>query len=149
MCEYSKGHGKDHAEFVRKFVKEEDPHLLLRHIESALSSRFDIVWEGSLTPMMNREIILRYLDSRLSDDETDEGILQRSLFAYFASTEMAAVSRLLSILFLTLCLPHRYLAGKTHEFEYYFSLFFFSRSAFHTVTSQARLTSLGRIMTGE
>ena len=29
LCEYAKGQGKDHAEFVRKLVKEEDPHLLL------------------------------------------------------------------------------------------------------------------------
>ena len=42
-------------------------------------------------------------------------ILQQNLFVALTSTEMIALSRLLSIFHISVCMPFRWLAGKTHE----------------------------------
>ena len=46
-------------------------------------------------------------------------ILQRNLFIALGSVEMIAVSRLLSIIHISVCMPFRWLAGKTHELRAY------------------------------
>jgi hypothetical protein len=46
-------------------------------------------------------------------------ILQQNLFVVLTSTEMIALARLFSILHISICMPFRYLAGKTHEFKMY------------------------------
>jgi hypothetical protein len=46
-------------------------------------------------------------------------ILQKDLFVVLTSSKMIALVRLLSILHLSICMPFRYLARKSHEFKQY------------------------------
>ena len=62
---------------------------------------------------------MHYLDERMGDRLTDDGLLQRTLWAMPSSQEVAAMTRLLSILHFSIVVPMRYLAGKTHEFAEY------------------------------
>jgi hypothetical protein len=46
-------------------------------------------------------------------------ILQQNLFVVLTSSKMIALACLLSVIHISICMPFRYLAGKTHEFAEY------------------------------
>jgi len=72
---------------------------------------------------MNYPYYVEFLDSALRKPRKikneSASILQKNLFVVLTSSEMIALVRLLSILHLSICMPFRYLAGKSHEFKQY------------------------------
>ena len=46
-------------------------------------------------------------------------LLQRNLFVVLGSVEMIALARLLYIIHISVCMPFRWLAGKTHRLKEY------------------------------
>ena len=114
---YPKGHG----ELFKAWMKKNYPGALLFHVERAAGSRQDLCTEGSLAIFMNYPYYAEFLDEQLSKVSTNlqASILQRNLWVVLTSSEMIALARLLSILHISICMPFRYLAGKTHEFTQY------------------------------
>ena len=70
---------------------------------------------------MNYEYYLEFLDMMLRRRTKDgkASILQKNLFVVLSSSEMIALTRLLSILHLSIVMPFRWLAGKTHELAHH------------------------------
>jgi len=110
---YAKGHGA----LFGSFMKEKHPGALLLHVERASGSRQDLCTEGALPFYMNYEYYLEFLDHMLRKKIKDDkaSILQLNLFVALSSEEMIALIRLLSIIHLSIVVPFRWLAGKTHE----------------------------------
>jgi hypothetical protein len=113
---YPKGHGKLFLEWIREYY----PGVLLLHVERAAGSRQDLCTEGSMAVYMNYQYYIEFLDMMLRKTRRGNGnemasILQQNLFVALTSTEMIALSRLLSIFHISVCMPFRWLAGKTHE----------------------------------
>jgi len=113
---YPKGHGKLFLEWIREYY----PGVLLLHVERAAGSRQDLCTEGSMAVYMNYQYYIEFLDMMLRKTHRGNGnemasILQQNLFVALTSTEMIALSRLLSIFHISVCMPFRWLAGKTHE----------------------------------
>ncbi len=113
---YPKGHRKPFLEWIR----EHHPGVLLLHVECAAGSRQDT--EGLMQIYKNYLFYVEFLDNQLlkycwSNENTS--ILQQNLFVALTSLEMTALSRLLSILHISLCMLFRWLAEKTHELKDY------------------------------
>lgn len=89
------------------------------HIQRVHGSRFDVITTAAITVLINQELYCDYLDDRLSDRTTDKSTLQQTLWAMLSSLEIAAVTRLLSILHLSMTLPLRWLSGNTHDLAEY------------------------------
>ncbi|KAL7552655.1 hypothetical protein ACHAWF_015887 [Thalassiosira exigua] len=110
---YPKGHGELFLEWMR------DNHLgeLLFHVERAAGSRQDLCTEGAMAIIANYPYYLEFLDETLRkrDRRRDVSILQKNLFVVLKSSEMIALLRLLSIIHLSVTMPMRWLAGKSHE----------------------------------
>ena len=70
---------------------------------------------------MNYPYYLEFLDAQLRKREKNKeaSILQRNLFVAMTSSEMLALVLLLSIFHLSVCIPFRWLSGKTHELREY------------------------------
>ena len=109
---YPKGHG----ELFLEWLREHYPGVLLLHVERAAGSRQDICTEGSMAIYMNHQLYLEFLDNQLRKPHSADkaSILQQNLFVVLSSSEMIALARLLSILHISVVMPFRYLAGKTH-----------------------------------
>ena len=92
---------------------------LLLHMERAAGSRQDICTEGSMAIVMNYPYYLEFLDEQLKKREKgkEASLLQQNLFVVLKSSEMLALTRLMSIFHLSVCMPFRWLAGKTHELK--------------------------------
>jgi hypothetical protein len=115
---YPKGHGKTFLEWIREYY----PGVLLLHVERAAGSRQDLCTEGSMAIYMNYPYYVEFLDNMLRKQVSvndKPSILQQNLFVALTSREMIALSCLLSILHIAICLPFRWLAGKTHELKQY------------------------------
>ncbi len=116
---YPNGHG----ELFLEWVREHYPGILLLHVERAAGSRQDLCTKGSLPVYMNYHYYVEFLDSALRKPRKmkykSASILQKNLFVVLTSSEMIALVRLLSILHLSICMPFRYLAGKSHEFKHF------------------------------
>eukprot|EP00956_Cyclotella_meneghiniana_P033421 scaffold95984_cov36-Cyclotella_meneghiniana.AAC.1 len=112
---YPKGHG----ELFLEWIREHYPGVLLLHVERAAGSRQDLCTEGCLAIYMNYEYYVMFLDEMLRKRDADDkaSILQQNLFVVLTSLEMLALSRLLSIIHLSISMPFRYLAGKSHQFR--------------------------------
>jgi hypothetical protein len=91
------------------------------HVERAAGYRQDLCTEGCLTIYMNCEFHVEFLGEMLRKKVSNEhaSILQQNLFAILTSVEMLALSRLLSIIHVSISMPFFYLAGKAHEFKRY------------------------------
>eukprot|EP00956_Cyclotella_meneghiniana_P030815 scaffold78775_cov36-Cyclotella_meneghiniana.AAC.2 len=111
---YPKGHG----ELFLEWIRENYPGVLLLHVERASGSRQDLCTEGCLAIYMNYEYYVEFLDEMLRKRDANEkaSILQQNLFVILTSVEMLALSRLLSIIHLSISMPFRFLAGKSHQF---------------------------------
>ena len=112
---YPKGHG---AEFLA-FVKQHFVGSKLFAVESTHGGRQDIVLSSSMAMYLNRCIGVAFLNFCLCIPNRQNNILQRNLFVLMTSAEMVAQSRLLAIINISIMLPLRWLAGKTHELHKY------------------------------
>lgn len=112
---YPKGHG----ELFREWMRENYPGELLLHVERASGSRQDLCTEGSMAILMNYPFYVEFLDYHLRKRGKNKktSILQENLFVALTSEEMIALVRLLSILHISVCMPVRWLAGKSHELK--------------------------------
>ena len=111
---YPKGHGHLFLIWLRKHY----PGILLYHVESTHGTRQDILYTSSLAMFINRKVDIEFLAYCL-EGEHDTNILQRNLYVLLTSNEMVAQGRLLSIIYLSMMLPLRWLAGKTHTLAEY------------------------------
>ena len=114
---YPKGHG----EMFLEWVQENHPGKLLMHVERASGSRQDLCTGGSMAILMNYPLYLQFIDEELHklNARRETSILQRNLWFVLTSDEMIALVRLLSIIHLSMTMPLRWLAGKTHELRKY------------------------------
>ena len=111
---YAKGHGMLFCEWM----KHNHSGKLLMHVERASGSRQDLFLIGSLAIYWNRQYCVEFLDEQLRVPGKGN-ILQENLFVILSSAEMVALSRLCSIIYLSICLPVRWLAGQTHTLQKY------------------------------
>ena len=114
---YPKGHGDLFAEWML----EKYPGALLLHVERAAGSRQDLCTEGCLPIIQNYPFYLEFLDWTLRKTNTSDkaSILQRNLFVALGSVEMIALARFMSIIHVSVSMPFRWLAGKTHKLAEY------------------------------
>ena len=112
---YPKGKGKDFAEYM----KEKFLGVLLFHVEGAQGSRHDLLFMAAPAIYMNRWHCLTYALYLLRIPKKQDNILLRNLVVMMTSVEMVAVSRLFSILYISVIFPMRWLAGKTPELAEY------------------------------
>ena len=111
---YPKGHGMLFCEWI----KETHPGELLLHVERAGGSRQDLYLEGAPAIYWNRQYCIEFLDERLRMS-SEGNILQENLFVVLSSLEMVALSRLCLILYLSICIPFRWIAAKSHTLKQY------------------------------
>ena len=107
---YPKGHG----ELFRDWIIKNYPMEFLLHAERAAGNRQDIICMGADAVYINRPLNVEFLDERLRIKD-NANILQENLFVVLSSLEMIAVSRLFSILHVSIVKPFRWLAGNTHK----------------------------------
>ena len=107
---YPKGHG----ELFLTWLRTKYPNELLFHVERSGGGRQDLALMASLPIYWNRELCVEFLDERLRVPG-NEGVLQRNLFTVLTSAEMVGITRLLAIMHIAICMPLRFLMGKTHE----------------------------------
>jgi len=107
---YRKGHGT----IFREWFRENHAGEFLFHTERLKGTRQDIVAMGSLAIVWSRVAYLEFLDERLRGVGKSDRILQTCLFIELSSLQIAAAARLFSILYLSIVVPVRFLAGKTH-----------------------------------
>jgi len=102
-----------------EWKKENYPGELLFWVKSTHGSRQDIMFTAVLEIAMNRAFNVKFLDYclRMSDKTKKDNVLQRNLFVVLSSLDidMAAQARLLAIMYLSIILPLRWLAGNTHK----------------------------------
>ena len=111
---YRKGHGM----LFNEWMKEHHAGELLLHVERAGGARHDLFVEGAPAIYWNRVYCIEFLDERLR--LSGEGnILQENLFIILSSLEMVALARTCSILYLSICLPFRWIAARTHTLKEY------------------------------
>jgi hypothetical protein len=77
-------------------------------------TRQDVRSEGAMAAFMNIPFFVEFLDWRLFCG-TGDCILMKNLFINLQSVEMIALFCVLSILHIAICIPTRWLAGKTPE----------------------------------
>jgi len=107
---YPKGHG----ELLRDWIIENHPMDFLLHAERAAGNRMDVICMGADAIYIDRRLNVEFLDERLRIKD-NSNILQENLFIVLSSLEMIAVSRLFSILHVSIVIPFRWLAGNTHK----------------------------------
>jgi len=118
---YPKDHGKLFLEWLREYYSG----VLLLHVERAAGSRQDLCTEGSMAVYLNYPpYYVEFLDMMLckhrrGNSNDKASILQQNLFVALTSEEMIALSRLLTIFHISVCVPFRWLSGKTHELKDY------------------------------
>jgi hypothetical protein len=101
-------------------VRKHHPGILLYPVESTHGSRQDIVFSSSVAMVMNRNVVIRFLDYMLSMPGNDgDSVLKRNIFCVLSSSEMIAQCRVLAILHFTAMLSLRWLAGKMHKMSSY------------------------------
>ena len=111
---YPKGHG----ELFRDWIIKNYPMEFLLHAERAAGNRQDIICMGADAVYINRPLNVEFLDERLRIKD-NANILQENLFVVLSSLEMIAVSRLFSILHVSIVKPFRWLAGNTHKLAHH------------------------------
>ena len=117
----SSNYPKGHVDLFGKWMLQRYPCALLLHVERASGSRQDLWTEGCLPIIMNYPYYLEFLDWMLkkTGKNKNASLLQRNLFVVFGSVEMIALSRLLSIVYIFVCIPFHWLLGKTHRLKEY------------------------------
>jgi hypothetical protein len=97
-------------------MKDNHSGELLFHVERAVSGgRQDIASMAALAIYWNRNYCVDFLEEMFVYSGKDDNILAGNLWSLLASTEMISVARLWSIFHLSIIMPIRWLAAKTHE----------------------------------
>jgi hypothetical protein len=110
---YPKGQGEHFA----AWLKVHNPDTPLHHVVGAQGSRHDLCLMAAPAIYMNRHVCFEYADYLLRLPKKQDNILLRCLFVLMTSEEIIAQSRLFSILYISFCLPMRWLAAKTPELQ--------------------------------
>jgi hypothetical protein len=105
---------KGHRELFAEWIKENYPGALLFHVESTYGTHQDIMFTAVLAISMNHCYNIKFLDHCLHMPDNKDTILQKNLVVVLSSLEMVAQARLLAIMYLSMILPLRWLAGNTH-----------------------------------
>jgi hypothetical protein len=110
---YAKGDG---ALFLY-WMKEYNPGAYLYPIARACGgTRQDLCVEGAPGVLMNLKLYLQFIRWRMcAVGGKGDNILATKLYIMLRSSEVVALLRVLSILHISICLPTRWLAGKSHE----------------------------------
>jgi len=112
---YPKGHGQ----LFREFFLEKHAGEYLFQTERTAGSRQDIVAMGSLALYWNRNVYLEFLADRMRwYSNGEKNILQSCLWMELTLLEVAASARLFSIFYLSLIVPVRWFAAKTHKLSH-------------------------------
>ncbi len=85
------------------------------HVIGAQGSRHDLCLMAAPAIYMNRYVCFDYASYVLHLPKKQNNILVRCLFVLMTLEEMIAQSRLFAILYISFCLPMRWLAAKTPE----------------------------------
>eukprot|EP00956_Cyclotella_meneghiniana_P019144 scaffold32561_cov32-Cyclotella_meneghiniana.AAC.5 len=114
---YHKGAGKDFVFYKEEFHPTRYLYPLTRVCGG---TRQDLSVEGAPSILMNLPLYLQFLRWRSGVCGTSgDGILATNLHIYLRSVEMVALLRVMSILHISICMPVRWLAGKTAELSDY------------------------------
>ncbi len=108
---YPKGQGEHFAAWLRV----NKPGTALYHVVGAQGSRHDLCLEAAPAIYMNRYVCFDYASYVLRLPKKQDNILLRCLFVLMTSEEIIAQSRLYAILYISFCVPMRWLAAKTPE----------------------------------
>eukprot|EP00956_Cyclotella_meneghiniana_P014747 scaffold22205_cov76-Cyclotella_meneghiniana.AAC.14 len=114
---YAKGHGSEFFWWMQEF----HPDAYLFPVIRALGgTRQDLCVEAAPAVLMNLPYYLQYLHWRIeATGGSLDNILQTKLYIMLRSAEVVALLRVLSILHISICVPTRWLAGKSHELKEY------------------------------
>ena len=115
---YAKGHGKKFARWLNVHM----PGIAKFPVPKIRGNRFDIIYSTAPAMMINHYACLTFLDYSLRLSATSgqqHSVLQRCLFCLLRSQEMGAQRRLLTIYYLAIMLPWRYVCGHSHKFAKY------------------------------
>ena len=114
---YNKGQGNRFGYWLHKY----HPGAYLFPIARACGgARQDLCVEGAPAILMNLPYYLQFLKWLMSTcGSKGDGILATKLHIMLTSVEVIALLRLLSILHISICLPTRWLAGKTQDLAEY------------------------------
>jgi len=91
------------------------PGTPLHHVVGAQGSRHDLCLMAAPAIYMNRYVCFDYASYVLRLPKKQDNILLRCLFVLMTSEEIIAQSRLYGILYISFCLPMRWLAANTPE----------------------------------
>jgi hypothetical protein len=108
---YPKGQGEHFAAWLRM----NKPGTPLHHVVGAQGSRHDLCLMAAPAIYMNRYVCFDYASYVLRLPKKQDNILLRCLFVLMTSEEIIAQSRLYGILYISFCLPMRWLAANTPE----------------------------------
>ena len=106
---YSKGHG----DVFKHWMKKYHPRALLLPVAPTFGSIQDLAVEGAAAVYWNRRYYVTFLDQCL--EASKDNILQENVFYILTSEEMIALTRVFSILYFTVRMPMRWIAGNTHN----------------------------------
>ena len=107
---YPKGDGDG----FKGHMEEYHPSSLLFHVKNTKGNRQDIVMESAGPMFMNRIYYVEFLDKKLRSLRKSN-ILEENLFMLLSSVHIVALFRSFTMCFISVVLPVRWLAGKTHE----------------------------------
>ena len=114
---YPKGHGD---ELIWWMIDYHPGAVLFPTTRACGGARQDLCVEGAPCVLMNLQYYLEFLSWRLGAIAgKSDAILATKLYIMLRSSEVVAQFRALSILYVSVCLPVRWLAGKCHELAKY------------------------------
>jgi hypothetical protein len=109
---HAKGSGSMYYDYMRMYNPNAHHYQITHELGG---TRQDVGSEGSMAVFMNILYFLEFLDWRLSSGRGRDSILLKNLFLILQSVELIALFRVLAILHVAICIPTRWLAGKTQE----------------------------------
>ena len=114
-CEnYPKGLG----EVFRQWMMDNNPGELLFHVERAeYGGRQDVAYMAAMKIFWNRNYCVEFLDDIISNCGKTENILSLNLMFLLSSVDIKSVSRLWSIMQISIVMPIRWLAECTHKMK--------------------------------
>ena len=109
----SENYPKGDGDTFRGHMEECHHSSLLFHAKNTKGNRQDIITESAGPTHMNRTCYVEFLDRKLRA-VGKKNILEENLFIILSSVHVVALFRAFSILFISVALPMRWLAGKSH-----------------------------------
>jgi hypothetical protein len=108
---YTKRSGSMYYDYMHTYNPKAHHYQIARALGG---TRQDVGSEGAMAAFMDIPFFVEFLDWQLSCG-TGDGILMKYLFIILQSVKMIALSRILPILHIAICILTRWLAGKTPE----------------------------------